>query len=397
MRIVRLLFGLVSVVAACTMRHGQRAERFEVAQTPRGLVADVRLGTLRLKGELVTANDSVLVIDTGTELVRLRIGDVRRLRLEQRGRAIEEYLVQDLHDGRGRERLRYRSRFPHGMSAHVESRLLEARQQERVRDVVPTGNGSASAEEFVRRSRAAGNRYADRRRAIEDGYRRLGPDFPFMGEHWVQPGLVVSGVVDADRPPVLTYVRCGDTILLTGVAFSMPLRDHEPTPTVPVAGVWHDHTGALDEEGFALHSAASGAMPHGSRLAMLHVWTALPNPDGIFAQDNPAVAFARHGVAMPGASRVASRAATLGAGGHLYYARMIRRSRSSGAAPSPLIDSVLARAGAEVDRWLVEQGRGRKKAKDLRRLEQLWTKVWEDVSAHAPPESAALLHQLRAG
>ena len=79
------------------------------------------------------------------------------------------------------------------------------------------------AASFVEEARAATVRYHDRGVAIAEGYRRLGPDFPGMGEHWINPGLVIQGRLDAARPQVLSYSVIDGEIRLTGAAYALPL------------------------------------------------------------------------------------------------------------------------------------------------------------------------------
>lgn len=62
---------------------------------------------------------------------------------------------------------------------------------------------SAQTAEFLAAAHAATARYRDPRVAIADGYRAIGPDFPGMGEHWVHPGLLVGGQLDAAHPQIL--------------------------------------------------------------------------------------------------------------------------------------------------------------------------------------------------
>ena len=52
---------------------------------------------------------------------------------------------------------------------------------------------SSAAQRFVDLVRVATDRYHDRARAVADGYRLIGRDFPGMGEHWVNVGLLFDG------------------------------------------------------------------------------------------------------------------------------------------------------------------------------------------------------------
>ena len=64
----------------------------------------------------------------------------------------------------------------------------------------------AAAEDLMRTVREATAKYHDHDVAVADGYRRIGGDFPAMGEHWIQIGLLFGGRRDPARPEFLTYV-----------------------------------------------------------------------------------------------------------------------------------------------------------------------------------------------
>src|SRR5512141_722095 len=71
---------------------------------------------------------------------------------------------------------------------------------------------------------AATERFADRRVAAAEGYRRLGADFPGMGEHWLHPGALLSGAIDAKRPTILIYATIAGAPKLLGVGFVTTTR-----------------------------------------------------------------------------------------------------------------------------------------------------------------------------
>ena len=75
---------------------------------------------------------------------------------------------------------------------------------------------SPDQQEFVRVVREATERYRDRSRAIADGYRPIGPDFPGMGEHWISVPLLLRGEVDRARPPILEYATLENEATLVG-------------------------------------------------------------------------------------------------------------------------------------------------------------------------------------
>ena len=71
---------------------------------------------------------------------------------------------------------------------------------------------------FVELARAGTFQYMDRSLAIADGYRLIGTDFPGMGEHWVNPGLIMKGDFDPAHPQVLCYTTVNGEATLTSVA-----------------------------------------------------------------------------------------------------------------------------------------------------------------------------------
>jgi hypothetical protein len=162
-------------------------------------------------------------------------------------------------------------------------------------------------------------RYADRRAAIADGYRRIGADFPGMGEHWLHPGALAADTLDPGRPALLAYATLAGRPTLLGAGFLVVTRGAAAPAAPGVPGwpaAWHEHSGLLgDESGAAVGRAHVG----GTRVWVLHAWTALANPDGAFAADNWALPFARLGLAAPaGADADAGRALSLVTGGDAY-------------------------------------------------------------------------------
>src|SRR5690349_4193807 len=69
----------------------------------------------------------------------------------------------------------------------------------------------AAPNEFVAAARAATQRYQSQEAAIADGFRRVGGDFPAMGEHWVNLPQVMADSFAPATPSVLTYIRVGGT------------------------------------------------------------------------------------------------------------------------------------------------------------------------------------------
>lgn len=184
---------------------------------------------------------------------------------------------------------------------------------------------STAVREFVATVREATARFRDRAQAVIAGYRPIGPDFPGMGEHWISVPLLLEGALDPARPPILEYAEIGGAMTLTGAAFAVlvPADSAPPTAGLPVgAEAWHYHGGTVDEESFVLgHAHGAHARRDRPRMAVLHVWAWLDNPDGPFATDNWALPFARLGLPLPMVAprREVAHALALAAGGERYY------------------------------------------------------------------------------
>lgn len=141
---MRALFMLLAGawLMACWMSHGARAESFEVAQGPRGIMAEVRLGKSSAAGELLASSDSTLVLDTGADIAVVRIEHVDRLSLRsadrRRGRRVRwEVSREELAYASMRERIQSFSRFPFGITEVAERELLRVHGQASPRRIVP--------------------------------------------------------------------------------------------------------------------------------------------------------------------------------------------------------------------------------------------------------------------
>ncbi len=170
-------------------------------------------------------------------------------------------------------------------------------------------------------ARAASARFRDRSVAMRAGYRRLGPDVPEMGEHWVNPILVVEARYDPAQPSLLTYTNINGRPTLTGVGYVLALRAGETPPPTGVSGEWHDHSASVTDE---LTQKGHGGHADGARVVVMHAWVWVENPDGVFADANWALPYIRSGLAVP--ARIdpdAARAVSLLSGGVDYYAQLL--------------------------------------------------------------------------
>lgn len=234
--------------------------------------------------------------------------------------------------------------------------------------------------DFLARAREGTARYRDRRVAILEGYRAVGADAPGMGQHWVNPGLLISGEVDPGRPPILTYISVGERAVLTGVAYARPVAEAGELPADGLLPpeAWHVHGGDLGRESHLpdhrMH-AAHGVQTGG--IAVLHAWVWLENPAGPFEAENWALPYARLGlVPPPGAPADAARALSLAAGGVGYFTDQLRLF--SALDPDRLREAraSLERQEERVTGWLRTRPAGRVRPEEVAWLGALWREAF---------------------
>lgn len=211
------------------------------------------------------------------------------------------------------------------------------------------GIASPALDSLVATSARLTTRYADRAVATADGYRRVGVDFPGMGEHWVLPRALLAGAVDAAHPTLLIYADVRGRPTLLGVGFIVVDDGHAHLTDVPGwPTAWHEHNGLLAEESGA--RAEAGAPRHGTHVWVLHAWTRLPNADGTYAPDNWAVPFARLGLDPPrDVDADAGRALSLATGGDAYLRDVLTFAGIVGSRGAE-VDTLLAMAATRVQR-----------------------------------------------
>ncbi|HUG02361.1 MAG TPA: hypothetical protein VML95_10880 [Longimicrobiales bacterium] len=239
----------------------------------------------------------------------------------------------------------------------------------------------AEARSFVEAARRAAVRFADRSTAVRSGYRRVGPDFPGMGEHWVHPGRIISGTIDATQPPILSYATRDGRPTLVGVAFAVPLGPGEPPPSAPFdPEVWHDHTSAVQEELlFPNHPASMHGDAGGYRLGVVHVWTGVENAAGILTQNNWALPFWREGLEAPSpVSQAAARAVSLGRDGG-FYRQLLHRAADLSPEEGVAVDAALARSGTAARRAIEGYRSNPSVPIDQRSLEAIWEALWREI------------------
>lgn len=263
-----------------------------------------------------------------------------------------------------------------------------------------SGRSPASVNAFVTAARAATAAYRDPSAAIAAGYRPLGPDFPGMGIHWINPRLMVEGQIDVSRPPILEYASIDGQPTLVGVAYAKLVAGGDVPDEFPVeASTWHFHSGSVDEESLLRgHEGLEQGHDAGPRIAVLHAWVWLENPGGLFATDNWALPFARLGLVPEGRVPAgAGKALSLASGGGRFFEAVFR-------AVAALDSSDLARARLALDRYrtLVEQIRPAAPAprrltpEELSYLAELWSRLWAEIAGSVTnPRTAALVMRLQ--
>ena len=148
--------------------------------------------------------------------------------------------------------------------------------------VALAGDGPVPAE--LQDVRAAVARFHSVDQASRDGYVQASPcessAAGTMGQHWANFSLMADGVIDPLRPEVLLYVP-----------------DENGNLKLVAVEYWkRDADGSLltdNDRPFFFGQPFDGPMP-GHNPAMpvhydLHVWVAESNPNGVYAQWNPAL------------------------------------------------------------------------------------------------------------
>lgn len=384
-------------IAVTGCRTGGLETEEAIATEPAGIRLAIELGSGLLVAELLEVRSGGLLLNVDAAASTVAVdGPVifvpeesipRSFRAgsdlpgdDEKGRSVR--LDREAH----REWLSGLARFPYGLTPEVERRLLEAYGQPVIGRIV-AGEPGGSPAAFLREVETAAARFQDPDSAVRLGYRKVGPDFPGMGQHWVNPGLVLAGGVDPVRPQILTYVDVEGTPRLTGVAFAAPLAAGEAPPAGPLPpALWHDHGGSLDEEALILespHTADHAAS--GPRLAMVHVWFWPDNPDGPFAQNNWALGWARRGFVPP--ERIdpsVARALFLVDGGEAYYARLLGRIvPDAHEAIQKAMRRAALRASVVVDG--LPEGADRLSATDDDALRDIWQGLWDQLRTEVDP------------
>lgn len=183
-------------------------------------------------------------------------------------------------------------------------------------NVVPhTGvSDSATAQllaEQIAALKVATAKYRDIAAAQRDGYVKFGKEErPLMGEHWFRQELV-DAPLDLTRPSTLQYATIDGKRTLVGVAFTVYQKpgDSPPEGFAGSSDHWHTHdisklTSAVTKGRPLIaflarrrQSQRTPALAQGrTNLVMVHVWTEIENPSGIFANNHRALPYLQAGL-----------------------------------------------------------------------------------------------------
>jgi hypothetical protein len=351
-------------------------------------------------GELLALDDSTVVLLTRD---RIAIGALSRLS-EMR---FDDFETSDVGperhlSARALRKGRQASRFPYGITAPAMANLLATAKQ-----AAPYRLESWSVDAFTKEARAATRRYESQREAINDGFTRVGVEFPAMGEHWVSFARVNEDSLAANRPSVLIYTNVGGEPRLAGVAYTKLLTGRDSPPEFPFAGAWHEHSGAVNEESLPM-GHTHGAVPSPSRndvvpsaardllsprLFILHAWLFVDNPEGIFATDNWSLPLTKLGLAAPPAERDGIHAIALAQDGDEYHRMVIRTtlklSDHDDSAVARVIDTQRLRAEKEVAAIRASR---RFTGETAARLSNTWKAMWLELERALPTRVAELRH-----
>jgi hypothetical protein len=245
---------------------------------------------------------------------------------------------------------------------------------------------------LIKEARAGTARYQSVDSAIADGFKRVGVEFPAMGEHWVNLPRVLENRFNPARPSVLIYITTLGKRELAGVAYTALLDDGQSPPaTAAKLSDWHEHNGSVAEESLPLHHAAgmsSAATPGAPRLSILHAWVWATNPAGVFVTDNWSLPLERLGSSAKRLNGDALRGLTLAADSSGYYELTLQSSIGATEAETKVIARVID-TQRKAARTALRDG-----VNDAA-LATAWTDLWVALERSLPAR-ASMLRSVRA-
>jgi len=386
------IVGCVLVVCGCNW--GTRPVNFPPAQGPAGALVTLRIDGENddRHGELFTV-DSIGVTIMDRTLLESRLTRIAWPRLysmdvHQLGNAYCVFPREAIRMGgmplARRELLASVSRFPGGLDGELLKRVLTFYHQDARIEVAQSPMDSIA---FVVAQTAA--QFADRRRAMAAGYRRVGGDFPSMGEHWINMEHFEADSIDPNHPSFLTYATINAVPQLLGVGFiATTVGTDTPTGLPGWPSLWHEHSGLLAEESAGAHAPSQSA----THVWVLHIWTVLPNPGGRYSADNWALPFARAGLTPPGnVSAEAGRALSLVVGGDEFLKGVLRDSHPMSHAAATGADDAIEGARQRVAIVAQATSEGLVSAAQVSELQSIWSQLSVSLESRLGVHVASVL------
>ena len=258
-----------------------------------------------------------------------------------------------------------------------------------------TATDRGAVERFVADARKATERFKDITVAVSESYLKVGPDFPAMGEHWVNSEYIMRAEFNPARPAILTYATIGGKHTLTGAVYALALRPGEEPPPLPDNVQWHAHVGTIDEESLLFgHDRGSGGDE--LRLVVMHAWIWLDNPDGMFTTDNWTLPLARLGLTASGKTPMpAARALSLLSDSVSYHERLFAGAGELDAKERNAVSGVIAQKRATIAEWWSKRETGSPlSAAETAWLQDQWNRLRSDVAASVSAGAAKRLERL---
>jgi len=240
------------------------------------------------------------------------------------------------------------------------------------------------------------------------GFGRVRDLTPFQGQHWLNLLRIVQNApVDATAPSFVMYIPIRDTLRAVGVAYALRQRLDAPVPEtlLGVPAAWHAHVFCrnIPGEGAALadgaedcearggqvgglgggrngggRSAVGAALGAAQEIVMVHAWT-VPNPDGPYAHDNPALPYLATGLTPPAKMTKDDRQFAI-ALGETYGAKPPMAIRIDFEAAKDGMDAVLT-ARRQAMKALVPQLADAEKRRDTAQFDALRKKMISEWNA----------------
>jgi hypothetical protein len=221
---------------------------------------------------------------------------------------------------------------------------------------------------------------------------------PFQGQHWVHVRqFLANAPIDLAKPTLTMFLPVRDSLIPIGVAHLKRVVANTPSPT-DIGGIpaeWHVHVNCrgIPGEGQVLADGVQDCLERGgdpapNQITMVHAWT-VPNPDGPYAHDNPALPFIATGLKPPHHFMRDERhfAIAIGEsyGARLITGALIERYTTTAGKPSKL-PTYRATMRDLVRDLLAAEQKGDTKAYDATKKKVLatWTTIVDEYHALAP-------------